>query len=1062
MSRLGVELVPSGLAPRGTVAVAELLDGDAGRTERFLVTAGEPTEKDVKTGEYSIRVELPSGEYVEDHVTVKTDGITVELDAGAEFGSPAPSLLERAKDRLPSSGGSDTEAVVWERDHELGTWSSVREVTLSEGGPTTLKDLAPGRHRMLSYANKLIALPAARAIEVTIEDGAVVAVPKNAVSEALSAYLESGRLDLCGAFADALLDRDPEKPEDPAVETLVGYYLVRTGRYEDLARWRERPRAGRTLPDQQIIEAWSWLRGEDRKQARARLLDAVAAGAPAYRDGLRLLLDGLRLMTGKEDLAVDAALAQAQTYAVASDWSAPLTSFPGAHPEEPEPGPAQVSKKDEPWTHERSRRLAYSELKLRRLMLVNAIVAAVSALALLIGLNTGWFGATSGAVTLAAVLTLLSVLGAGDVKRFGWLSAVLAFAYIVLVYVETLSQAWTGMISVFGLEIPRWVGFPFWLVATLALAALLMRWGVAAARDGHDLRYLHPVAYHTLVAVAEVLVDAGPRTLTADEVARNVDRYLAQLRQRRNIRLALLWVTAMPLLALKPALAALEPDERKQLLQRRLTGPRLAVLRVVSQLVYLGYYGDPRSWPAIGYEPPEHEAAQRAPVRTLAVPPRGGRDGYDTIIVGSGPAGAVLAYRLAETGRRILVLERGPRADRAPFAADEAGRYLHLYRDAGLQVTANFDLQIFQGACLGGGSSLHRGLAMSPPTHVLEAWEQRGIERASLQDALGETIEWLGADRRAAYVPEDPALASLRRLEAQGELRHMDVDLSVLRTVLTWAQRDFPGRVEVLSDCEVNRIKTHNGRAVGVSARHDGAVDVEIPAGEVVVAAGAIWSSRLLRLSGLGGQSVGRSLHFNLSCGVTAEFPDRVERSAAGFFRPAEPGYVIETWPAGPAEQALTMPGSFDRHIEHMRLAPRMARASVLVGTLRPGRLRGRGATVDFTAAKEEKAALVAGLERATEAYLEAGAVRVMPSTLTWCEIRSAKDTSALRRGELQLRTSHPQGGNALGVVVDGGFRVHGTENLYLCDSSVFPTSVGVEPQLTVMALAQYAARRIA
>ena len=59
------------------------------------------------------------------------------------------------------------------------------------------------------------------------------------------------------------------------------------------------------------------------------------------------------------------------------------------------------------------------------------------------------------------------------------------------------------------------------------------------------------------------------------------------------------------------------------------------------------------------------------------------------------------------------------------------------------------------------------------------------------------------------------------------------------------------------------------------------------------------------------------------------------------------------------------------------------------------------------------------------------------------------------------MTSAHPQGGNALGAVVDADFRVRGFKNLYLCDASVFPTSVHVNPQLTVMGMAQYAARRI-
>ena len=63
----------------------------------------------------------------------------------------------------------------------------------------------------------------------------------------------------------------------------------------------------------------------------------------------------------------------------------------------------------------------------------------------------------------------------------------------------------------------------------------------------------------------------------------------------------------------------------------------------------------------------------------------------------------------------------------------------------------------------------------------------------------------------------------------------------------------------------------------------------------------------------------------------------------------------------------------------------------------------------------------------------------------------------------LSIGTGHPQGGNAISRdrrkgVVDETFRVHGFDNLFVCDASVFPTATTVNPQLTVMALANYAA----
>ena len=109
---------------------------------------------------------------------------------------------------------------------------------------------------------------------------------------------------------------------------------------------------------------------------------------------------------------------------------------------------------------------------------------------------------------------------------------------------------------------------------------------------------------------------------------------------------------------------------------------------------------------------------------------------------------------------------------------------------------------------------------------------------------------------------------------------------------------------------------------------------------------------------------------------------------------------------------------------------------------------------------------MIEGLQVAGRIWLQAGAERVMPATFAWQEFRAPQELDRLpgrilESGDLLMTSAHPQGGNALGAVVDEDFRVRGVDNLYLCDASVFPTSVHVNPQLTVMGLAQYAARRI-
>jgi choline dehydrogenase-like flavoprotein len=108
------------------------------------------------------------------------------------------------------------------------------------------------------------------------------------------------------------------------------------------------------------------------------------------------------------------------------------------------------------------------------------------------------------------------------------------------------------------------------------------------------------------------------------------------------------------------------------------------------------------------------------------------------------------------------------------------------------------------------------------------------------------------------------------------------------------------------------------------------------------------------------------------------------------------------------------------------------------------------------------------------ELFLAAELETVIPSTSDPLPIRQGQQQADIARfrsqvttaGQLNLGTSHPQGGNRIGKhskssVVDSSFRVHGVPNLFVTDGSLFPAGCGVNPQLTVMALASLAADEI-
>lgn len=495
----------------------------------------------------------------------------------------------------------------------------------------------------------------------------------------------------------------------------------------------------------------------------------------------------------------------------------------------------------------------------------------------------------------------------------------------------------------------------------------------------------------------------------------------------------------------------------------------------------------------------------------------------DVCVIGSGAAGGVLAYQLAKTGAQVVVLERGQYVEPRQFCEDEVEMIGKLYSDGVFQQTRDYRFTVLQGSCVGGSTVVNNAVCFRTPPRVLDTWNDQwrwdaGINREELQASTEAIERWLPVASQEAAVLNPSAKKFLDGIDALKIPKHelerevvaasikavttgkvetcvgcgycnigcrYDRKLSMLDTALPRAQHEFPDRVEIFAECEVTRILTEatNGlqRAAAVKARLSDGRTLTVRARKVVVSAGTIASSWILMKSGIGRRlPVGKGLSFNMGTPLTAEFPEPLDAykglqiSHYGRPRP-ERGWVFETWWNPPVAQALNMPGWFERHFSNMRRYRHLMAVGILVGTESEGRVAPAltgGADIVYQPSAGDRRKLADAMIELGRILFAAGARRVMVNAWNDYEFTSPNTLGelvpiALDPSELTLGTGHPQGGNALSRhasrgVVGPDFRVHGYSNLFVCDASVFPTSLTVNPQLTIMALAHYAAPRIA
>ena len=475
----------------------------------------------------------------------------------------------------------------------------------------------------------------------------------------------------------------------------------------------------------------------------------------------------------------------------------------------------------------------------------------------------------------------------------------------------------------------------------------------------------------------------------------------------------------------------------------------------------------------------------------------------DVVVVGTGAGGGVVGRELADRGYAVVFVEEGEHHRRDAFDGRAISAHRRFYRAA--VAIGNVPMPIFMGRLVGGSTAINGGTCLRTPSWVHERWcEELGTDALS-QEAIAphydrvERLLEVQPSPRETIGPIADFIA--RGCDALG-WHHAAVprnapgcdgkgfcDLGCrtdarLGTNLSYVPAALGKGALLLTGARVDSVLLEGGkRAAGVEAVTGSGKKLRVRARAVVLAGGAVPTPLLLLKQGLANTSgqVGRNLSMHPSTGYAAvaeepmHGPGHIPQGYGSeeFLRDgllmlaAQPDYNV---------MGVIFPLAGQRLMEALDQIEHMASLGLLVrdqsANGRVWRDVGGLPAVTYNLGPEDVRRMHDAMVHASEIALAAGAHKLYPFVVGHPPLEGRRDLEAFRReklgpGDFVWTSYHPLGTCRMGrdpktSVIDLDHASHDVPGLFVVDGSAVRGPLGVNPQLTIMALATRAAGRIA
>lgn len=494
----------------------------------------------------------------------------------------------------------------------------------------------------------------------------------------------------------------------------------------------------------------------------------------------------------------------------------------------------------------------------------------------------------------------------------------------------------------------------------------------------------------------------------------------------------------------------------------------------------------------------------------------------DVVIIGTGAGGGISAEILTQAGYKVVLIEEGPLHSSSHFNMHESFAYPELYQESAGRKTKDKAINILQGRCVGGGTTINWTSSFETPPPTLNHWREHhgvsGCSEAEMQPWFAKVFERLGIHRWP--VPPNPnneklklgaerlgiSFATMQRnvrgcanLGYCGMGCPINAKQSMLVTTLPVA---LDAGAKLFSRTRARRLMLTGDRVTGVVCQAlDGrgvfptGVEITVKARAVVAAAGAVGTPALFLRSQVPDphQLIGKRTFLHPVTASTAFFKEKIKPFEGApqsiysdaFLWPegaAGPmGFKLEVPPLHPVLSAtvLDFPGS-----GHHQAMSKLAHIQGMLALCRDGfhgdsqggrvLLRNDGSPLlDYPFSDYLRDGFRRSLAAMVELQFAAGAEEVVPlhrhakAYKSWTEAQKALNELAMEPTLVRLFSAHVMGGCPLGddprgAVVDSSGRHHQLQNLWVFDGSVFPTSIGSNPQVSIYGMAMKNATALA